>query len=76
MHNQRHNFDKPITTQPNKPRDLNHTNHTGGGGDDKPNLATIGVAPFSLGFSLYLYFSLSLYFSIVILWFIAENFSF
>ena len=26
MHNQCHNFDKPITTQPSKPRDLNHTN--------------------------------------------------
>ena len=66
MHNQRHNFDKPITTQ----------THTSGGGDDKPNLATTGVAPFSLSFSLYLYFSLPLYFSVVILWSIAENFSF
>ena len=34
------------------------------------------LAPFSLGFSLYLYFSLSIYFFAVILWFIAESFSF
>ena len=38
--------------------------------------ATAGVALFSLSFSLYLYFSLSFYSFVVVLWFMAESFSF